>query len=275
MLSRVARGAAQVDAVSVYEAVAMRVPAGPRARGTRHGCAWMPLARWCSCCQATKPCTGRSRWRNGSALCAVLLSGYGESTVAGAGAALGHVHRRVLRVQARLGRNSSISRAKSCAAPGGTSITFQSAYAEFYVARVSELRAQQQRQPFVDAPAELPVPPLLQHHAARLQDVGVDEPDLLAREIVAEHIEIGFVVQPERPIVEVGGSDRASTRRRSRAPSSASSSADTRRSGCRTAAARRTGPAQPSGRCARRYAGPAPRCARELRGSPPNTALPR
>ena len=86
MLSRVARGA-RVDAVSVYEAVAMRVPAGPRARApvrVRVDAA-RPVVLVLSGHEAV-------HWEitlaQHSALCAVLLSGYGESTVAGAGAAL-------------------------------------------------------------------------------------------------------------------------------------------------------------------------------------------
>ncbi|HEV7609323.1 MAG TPA: hypothetical protein VGO61_18435 [Steroidobacteraceae bacterium] len=81
-------GVAQVEAVSVYEAVAMRAPCVPSSPGpvrvlvrpTR-----LPVVLVLSSHQTV-------RWQltlaPGAALNAVLLSGYGESTVAGAGAAV-------------------------------------------------------------------------------------------------------------------------------------------------------------------------------------------
>jgi len=60
-----------------------------------------------------------------------------------------------------------------------------------------QLRAQQQRQALVHPPAECAIAPTLEHHAARMPDVLVDERDLLAGQRLAEHVEVGFVVEPE------------------------------------------------------------------------------
>jgi hypothetical protein len=86
-LSRLARSA-QVEAVSVYEAVAMRAPSMPQ----QHGPVRVMLR------QAARPIVlvlsshQTVEWQlevaPGVELAAVLMSGYGESTVAGAGAAL-------------------------------------------------------------------------------------------------------------------------------------------------------------------------------------------
>src|SRR5262245_23382042 len=83
-MPRLARDA-QVEAVSVYEAVAMRAPCAPRADGpvdVRVKATAHPVVLVLSSHQSVE-------WRLALApeaqLAAVLLSGYGQSTVAGAG----------------------------------------------------------------------------------------------------------------------------------------------------------------------------------------------
>lgn len=87
LLPRLAR-AAQINAVSVYEAVAMRAPCTPRSHGPVRilvRAALRPVVLVLSSHQTVE-------WEltlvPGATLAAVLLSGYGESTVAGAGCAL-------------------------------------------------------------------------------------------------------------------------------------------------------------------------------------------
>jgi hypothetical protein len=87
LLPRLARDA-QVEAVSVYEAVAMRAPCTPRSNGpvtVLVRAALRPVVLVLSSHQAVA-------WEldvmPGASLAAVLISGYGESTVAGAGDAL-------------------------------------------------------------------------------------------------------------------------------------------------------------------------------------------
>jgi hypothetical protein len=87
LLPRLAR-AAQVEAVSVYEAVAMRAPCTPRNYGPVTilvRAAARPIVLVLSSHQTVE-------WEltlaPGATLAAVLISGYGESTVAGAGNAL-------------------------------------------------------------------------------------------------------------------------------------------------------------------------------------------
>jgi hypothetical protein len=86
-LSRLAR-AAQIEAVSVYEAVAVHSPRIPRPRGpvtVLVRATWRPVVLVLSSHQAVN-------WEISlepeAMLRAVLLSGYGESTVAGAGDAV-------------------------------------------------------------------------------------------------------------------------------------------------------------------------------------------
>jgi hypothetical protein len=86
-LSRLARSA-QVEAVSVYEAVAMRAPSMPPKQGpvsVRVRRTARPVVLVLSSHQTVE-------WRlevdPDAAVMAVLISGYGESTVTGAGAAL-------------------------------------------------------------------------------------------------------------------------------------------------------------------------------------------
>jgi hypothetical protein len=87
LLPRLAR-AAEVNAVSVYEAVAMRVPCAPRSHGPVRvlvRAAPRPMVLVLSSHQTVD-------WEltltPDATLAAVLLSGYGKSTVAGAGQAL-------------------------------------------------------------------------------------------------------------------------------------------------------------------------------------------
>jgi hypothetical protein len=86
-LSRVAR-AAQVEAVSVYEAVAMRAPSMPR----RHGPVRVAIRRTARPVVLVLSAHQTVDWQLEVApdaeLQAVLVSGYGESTVAGAGSAM-------------------------------------------------------------------------------------------------------------------------------------------------------------------------------------------
>jgi len=85
-LSRLARSA-QVEAVSVYEAVAMRAPSMPH----QHGPVRVILRRTPRPVVLVLSSHQTVEWQieaaAGVELTAVLLSGYGESTVAGAGAA--------------------------------------------------------------------------------------------------------------------------------------------------------------------------------------------
>ena len=86
-LSRLARSA-RVEAVSVYEAVAMRAPSMPR----QHGPVRVALRRTARPMVLVLSAHQTVEWQLDVApdveLKAVLMSGYGESTVAGAGAAL-------------------------------------------------------------------------------------------------------------------------------------------------------------------------------------------
>jgi len=86
-LSRLARSA-QVEAVSVYEAVAMRAPSMPRQQGPVR----VVLRRTARPVVLVLSSHQTVEWQlemsPGVDLTAVLMSGYGESTVAGAGAAL-------------------------------------------------------------------------------------------------------------------------------------------------------------------------------------------
>jgi hypothetical protein len=87
LLPRLARSA-QVEAVSVYEAVAMRAPCTPRSHGPVRvlvRAALRPVVLVLSSHQAV---AWELELAPGAILAAVLISGYGESTVAGAGDAL-------------------------------------------------------------------------------------------------------------------------------------------------------------------------------------------
>jgi hypothetical protein len=87
LLPRLARGA-RLDAVSVYEAVAMRAPCVPRDHGPVRvlvRAARRPVVLVLSSHQTV---AWELELAPGSELTAVLISGYGESTVAGAGSAL-------------------------------------------------------------------------------------------------------------------------------------------------------------------------------------------
>lgn len=80
--------ASQVNTVSVREAVAMRVPSGPRARGPVNvliRSTSRPVVLVLSAHQAVHWAISIA---DGAVLTAVLLSGYGEATVSGAGGAL-------------------------------------------------------------------------------------------------------------------------------------------------------------------------------------------
>jgi hypothetical protein len=86
-IAHIAR-ASQVDLVSVHEAVAMRVPSGPRAREPVNvliRSTSRPVVLVLSAHQAVHWAISIA---DGAVLTAVLLSGYGESTVSGAGGAL-------------------------------------------------------------------------------------------------------------------------------------------------------------------------------------------
>jgi hypothetical protein len=86
-LTRLSR-AAQVEAVSVYEAVAMRAPCEPRVTGPVHVCVRPTLRPVVLVLSAHQTVQWVIDLVPGASLAAVLLSGYGESTVAGAGAAV-------------------------------------------------------------------------------------------------------------------------------------------------------------------------------------------
>jgi len=86
-LSRLARSA-QVEAVSVYEAVAMRAPSMPRQQGPVRVAVRRTARPVVLVLSAHQSVDWQLEVAPDAELKAVLMSGYGESTVAGAGAAL-------------------------------------------------------------------------------------------------------------------------------------------------------------------------------------------
>jgi hypothetical protein len=86
-LPAVAR-AAQIDAVSVYEAVAVRAPCTPQKYGPVKVMVRTTLRPIVLVLSSHQTVEWELTLEPGAALNAVLLSGYGESTVAGAGNAL-------------------------------------------------------------------------------------------------------------------------------------------------------------------------------------------
>lgn len=87
ILPRLAR-TAQVDAVSVYEAVAMRAPCAPRSYGPVKVLVRGALRSVVLVLSSHQTVEWELTLSPGATLAAVLISGYGESTVAGAGNAL-------------------------------------------------------------------------------------------------------------------------------------------------------------------------------------------
>jgi hypothetical protein len=86
-LPDVARSA-QVEAVSVYEAVAMGAPCAPRAPGPVHVLVRQTLRPVVLVLSSHRAVEWQIKLLPGAMLTAVLMSGYGESTVAGAGTAV-------------------------------------------------------------------------------------------------------------------------------------------------------------------------------------------
>jgi hypothetical protein len=86
-LSRLARSA-QVEAVSVYEAVAMRAPSMPQQQGPVRVIVRRTARPVVLVLSSHQTVEWQLEIAPGVELSAVLMSGYGESTVAGAGAAL-------------------------------------------------------------------------------------------------------------------------------------------------------------------------------------------
>lgn len=86
-LSRLARSA-QVEAVSVYEAVAMRAPSMPQKQGPVRVLVRRTARPVVLVLSSHQTVEWELEVAPGAELKAVLLSGYGESTVAGAGEAL-------------------------------------------------------------------------------------------------------------------------------------------------------------------------------------------
>ena len=87
LLPRLAR-TAQVNAVSVYEAVAMGAPGAPRLHGPVRVLVRAALRPVVLVLSSHQTVEWELTLAPGATLAAVLLSGYGESTVAGAGCAL-------------------------------------------------------------------------------------------------------------------------------------------------------------------------------------------
>jgi len=87
LLPRLAR-TAQVNAVSVYEAVAMGAPGAPRLHGPVRVLVRAALRPVVLVLSSHQTVEWELTLAPGATLAAVLLSGYGESTVAGAGSAL-------------------------------------------------------------------------------------------------------------------------------------------------------------------------------------------
>jgi hypothetical protein len=79
---------AQVEAVSVYEAVAMGAPCAPRAAGPVRVVVRPTLRPVVLVLSSHRTVEWQLDLQPGASVAAVLLSGYGESTVAGAGTAL-------------------------------------------------------------------------------------------------------------------------------------------------------------------------------------------
>ena len=73
--------------------------------------------------------------------------------------------------------------------------------------QVSKLRTKQQRETLVDPARAGATRPASSHHALRACDVRFDVSNLLCGQVAAEHVEVRFVVQPERAIVEVRRAD--------------------------------------------------------------------
>jgi hypothetical protein len=86
-LAKVAR-TAQVEAVSVYEAVSMGAPSMPRETGPVRVIVRPTLRPIVLVLSSHRTVEWHLLLQPGAALAAVLLSGYGESTVAGAGQAI-------------------------------------------------------------------------------------------------------------------------------------------------------------------------------------------
>jgi hypothetical protein len=87
LLPRLAR-TAQVEAVSVYEAVAMRAPCAPRSHGPVKVLVKPAIRPVVLVLSSHQTVAWELDLVPGAQLAAVLISGYGESTVAGAGTAL-------------------------------------------------------------------------------------------------------------------------------------------------------------------------------------------
>jgi hypothetical protein len=87
MLPRLARSA-QVEAVSVYEAVAMHAPCAPRSHGPVRVLVRAALRPVVLVLSSHQTVEWELTLSPGATLAAVLISGYGESTVVGAGNAL-------------------------------------------------------------------------------------------------------------------------------------------------------------------------------------------
>jgi len=87
LLPRLARSA-QVEAVSVYEAVAMRAPCTPPSHGPVSVLVKAALRPVVLVLSSHQTVAWEIEIAPGATLAAVLISGYGESTVAGAGDAL-------------------------------------------------------------------------------------------------------------------------------------------------------------------------------------------
>ena len=87
LLPRLAR-TAQVEAVSVYEAVAMRAPGAPRAYGPVKVLVRAALRPVVLVLSSHQTVEWQLTLAPGATLAAVLIAGYGESTVTGAGNAL-------------------------------------------------------------------------------------------------------------------------------------------------------------------------------------------
>ena len=87
LLPRLAR-TAQVDAVSVYEAVAMHAPCAPHTYGPVNVLVRAAIRPAVLVLSSHQTVEWQLTLAPGATLAAVLISGYGESTVAGAGNAL-------------------------------------------------------------------------------------------------------------------------------------------------------------------------------------------
>jgi hypothetical protein len=87
LLPRLARKA-QIEAVSVYEAVAMRAPCAPRSSGPVKVLVRVALRPMVLVLSSHQAVAWELDVTPGARLAAVLISGFGDSTVAGAGDAL-------------------------------------------------------------------------------------------------------------------------------------------------------------------------------------------